>query len=80
MDYFAFVVGSDDYTDGFGKIHGRRTTKAIGQVDNDERAHQHQCRRYNHESPEKFLDRMHDAETGAADVMGHGLPSGQRRH
>src|SRR5438105_4640375 len=59
-----------------------RNAKAAGVVVDweQQRAHQDQRRRDNHESPEKFLDRMHDAETGAANVMGHGLPSGQQRH
>src|SRR5207249_11999963 len=80
VDDFAFVVGGDDYTDWFGKIHRRRTTKAIGQADDDESAHHDQRGRYNHKSPEKFLDPMEDTKSGATDVMRHGLPSRQRWH
>ena len=79
-DDLTFVVSSNDDAGGFGKIHRRRSTKTVGEVDHDQGANHYQHGRNNHKSPEKFLNSVHNAETGAADVMRHRLSSGQWRH
>src|SRR5438552_4497134 len=75
-DDLALIVSSDDDTGGFGKIYRRRSTKAIGEVDHNKGTNDYQRGGNHHKGPEKFLEGVHDAETGAADVMRHRLSSG----
>ena len=65
-DDLRFVIGGNHHADRLRKISPRPAPKTIGQPDHDQRAQNHQSRRDDHKGPEKFFDRMIDAETGRA--------------
>src|SRR5207253_3996778 len=80
-NHFDLILGRNHHADCFGELYSPAEAKAISEPDDNQSANHHECRRHNHECPEKFLDRVIEPKSRAADKPGQRLATlAQWRH